>query len=100
MSEATKSVSVPTFSGKEEDYELFWPRFEAYADMKGFAEAIDWENPDPDLPSKHNVFDTDADVNRRQEAAIKRNKTDVPNPKPRITIGTSLLLSKSDRLIS
>ena len=75
MSEAAKSVNVPTFSGKEEDYELFWPRFEAYADMKGFAEAIDWENPDPDLPSKHNVFDADQDVKKRQEAAVKRNKT-------------------------
>ena len=31
----TKSVSVPTFSGKEEDYELFWPRFVAYADING-----------------------------------------------------------------
>ena len=40
MSES-KSVNVPSFSGKDEDYELFWPRFEAYANMKGFAEAID-----------------------------------------------------------
>ena len=71
----TKSVSVPTFSGKEEDYELFWPRFVAYADMKGFAEAIEWENPDPDLPNKHDVLDSDPDVKKKQEAAIKRNKT-------------------------
>ena len=75
MSDAAKSVSVPTFSGREEDYELFWPRFEAYADMKGFAEALDWENPDPDLPVKHDELDSDPDVRKLEEAAIKRNKT-------------------------
>ena len=74
MSEATKSVSVPTFSGREEDYELFWPRFVAYADMKGFAEAIEWERPDPDLPNKHDELDSDPTVREKQEAAIKRNK--------------------------
>ena len=75
MSEPSKSVSMPTFSRKEEDYELFWPRFKAYADMKGFAESVDWENPDPDLPTKHNEFSIDADVRKKQEAAVKRNKS-------------------------
>ena len=75
MGDATKSVSVPSFSGKEKDYELFWPRFEAYADLKGFAEALDWENPDPDLPAKHDALSADSDTRKKQEAALKRNKS-------------------------
>ena len=74
MSES-KSVNVPTFSGKEEDYELFWPRFEAYANMKGFAEALDYKNPDPDLPVKETDLSADADIKKKQQEAVKRNKT-------------------------
>ena len=45
----SKSVTVPTFSGKSEDFKLFWPRMEAYASMKRFSESIDPENNDPSL---------------------------------------------------
>ena len=61
-------------SGKTEDFELFWPKFEAYANLKGFAETLDYDNLDPFLPAVYNVFDTDADVKKKQEAAIMRNK--------------------------
>ena len=74
MSES-KSVNVPSFSGKDEDYELFWPRFEAYANMKGFAEAIDWENVDPNLPTSEKVLSVDDDTKKKEEEAIKKNKT-------------------------
>ena len=74
MSES-KSVNVPSFSGKDEDYELFWPRFEAYANMKGFAEAIDWENVDPNSPTSEKVLSADADTKKKEEEAIKKNKT-------------------------
>ena len=43
MSNSDKSVSVPTFSGKEEDFELFWPRFEAY---------LEYKTPDPSMAAK------------------------------------------------
>jgi len=74
MSDVNKSVNVSTFSGKEEDFELFWPRFEAYADMKGFAEALEWKAPDPDMPAKHDVL-TGNDDKKKQTEALKRNKT-------------------------
>ena len=74
MSES-KSVNVPTFSGKEEDYELFWPRFEAYANMKGFGEALDYKSPDPDLPKKEKELSADASIKKKQQEAVKRNKT-------------------------
>lgn len=41
MAEGLKSVSVPQRNGKTEDFELFWPKLEAYANTKGFAEALD-----------------------------------------------------------
>ena len=77
MSEVSKSVTVPTFSGKSEDFELFWPRLEAYANMKGFSESIDPENMDPELPAVHDVFSTDVDVAKVEKAAVQRNKTAV-----------------------
>ena len=73
MSES-KSVSVPSFSGKEEDFDLFWPRFEAYANMKGFAEALEWEVPDADLPAEEKTLNADPDIKAKQLAALKRNK--------------------------
>ena len=75
MSDVNKSVNVPTFSGKEEDFELFWPRFEAYADMKGFAQALEWKNPDPDMPVKHDDFTGGDEDKKKQKEAVKRNKT-------------------------
>ena len=75
MSETSKSVNVPTFSGKEEDFELFWPRFEAYANMKGFAEALDWTTVDPDLPANEKTLSNDNDTKKKQEDALKRNRT-------------------------
>ena len=75
MSEVNKSVNVPTFSGKEEDFELFWPRFEAYADMKGFVEALEWKTPDPSMPAKHDVLTGSDEEQKKQSEALKRNKT-------------------------
>ena len=67
MSETSKSVSVSTFSGKEEDFELFWSRFEAYANMKGFAEALDWTTVNPDLPVNKETLSTDDDTKKKQK---------------------------------
>ena len=75
MSESSgKSVTVPHFNGREEDYSVFWPRFEAYADMKGFMEAADYEKMDPDLPQDPKNLSSDADTKKKQEAAIKETR--------------------------
>ena len=73
MSESSKSVSVPSFNGKNEEYEMFWIRFQAYASLKGFEVSIDPEQMDVELPVKYNVFDTDADIMKIEKEAIKRN---------------------------
>ena len=57
MSESSKSVSVPSFNGKNEEYEMFWIRFQAYASLKGFEVSIDPEQMDVELPVKYNEFD-------------------------------------------
>jgi hypothetical protein len=37
---STKSVQLPTFSGEDKDYTVFWPRFKAYATMKKFRKSL------------------------------------------------------------
>ena len=32
-----KAISLPTFSGKKKDFNIWWKRFNAYATMKNFA---------------------------------------------------------------
>ena len=36
-----KSISLPTFSGKKKDFNIWWKRFNAYATMKNFSQALD-----------------------------------------------------------
>ena len=33
---AMKTVPLPYFSGDEKEFELYWPKFEAYPNLKGF----------------------------------------------------------------
>jgi hypothetical protein len=35
-----KSIILPTFSGKDEDFQLWWTKFRAFATAKGFVEAL------------------------------------------------------------
>ena len=70
----TKTIQVPTFSGAAEDFDLFWPRFEAYAEARGFYDAISIDPIDPDLPCDPKVINTDQALAKKEEAAIKRNK--------------------------
>ena len=61
-----KSVPLPYFNGEEGEFELFWPKFEAYANLKGFAEAI-LETRDPDLPGKQDVLDGATDDDKKAQ---------------------------------
>ena len=45
----TRSVQLPKFDGKNESFELFWPKFMAYANLKGFGNMITTVRH-PDLP--------------------------------------------------
>jgi len=74
MSEASKAVNVPSFSGKNEEYEMFWTRFQAYASLKGFEAYIDPNTVNSQLPVKYDVFDTDDAVKKIEEDAVNRNQ--------------------------
>ena len=68
-------LAPPTFDGSESNFETFWPRWESYAVMKGFEEAICIDPEDPDLPGNESNLSADADTKKKEEAALKRNKT-------------------------
>ena len=71
--EVYKAFLLPVFSGKEEEFELFWPRFQAYAALKGFREAIQYTK-DPDLPDVDGSY-TGTDAQKLiQKKADARNK--------------------------
>ena len=66
-----KAIVLPTFSGKVKDYAVYWPRFEAYATLKGFESVL--LKSTSKLPADPNVLDNDPDVKKEEELAIKLN---------------------------
>jgi hypothetical protein len=73
-STTSRTVSVPTFSGEAKDFDIFWPRFEAYAEQRGFYDAISVDPVDPELPEEHNKFSSDSEIEKKEKLAVKRNK--------------------------
>ena len=68
---STKSITLPTFSGDEKDFAIFWPRFKAYATLKKFASVLDAGTSK--LPSDPSVFSNDSAVKAEEEKAIEMN---------------------------
>ena len=70
-SESHKSVKVPTFSGKANDYQAWWMRFSAYAALMGFSAALT-------TTKMANLPDTEAeganDTNDQKKAREMHNK--------------------------
>jgi hypothetical protein len=42
--------SIPTFNGSSNKYTMWWTKFNAYANVNGFSDAIG-EKPNPDMPT-------------------------------------------------
>ena len=40
MSERDKSIMIPSFSGKDEDFQVWWTKFRAFGTAKGFIKAL------------------------------------------------------------
>ena len=53
-----KSISLPTFLGKKKDFTIWWKRFNAYATIKNFSQALD---KNFSLPSDPENLTGDAD---------------------------------------
>jgi hypothetical protein len=72
-----KSVRMPTFSGTEGEFQIFWVRYRVYAEVNDFAQALVF---DPDMPSDNTVLiDETTAEGKLQKAAVKRNKIAMAN---------------------
>ena len=71
--EASKKMQVPVFSGKPEDFQVWWMRFKAYATLIGFAVAIG-QTKETDLPDNEEETTTVTHTDENK-AAKKRNLT-------------------------
>jgi glucan biosynthesis protein len=94
-----KLVHMPTFSGTEGEFQIFWVRYRAYAELHyllhDFAQALVL---DPDMPSSNAVLiDTDTAEGKLQKAAVKRNKIALANFTMAFTSkGTMSLIYKAE----
>ena len=71
MSE-NKSITLPTFSGKDEAFQVWWTKFRALATAKGFAKTL--FGRDPDLPENDQVtLEPDKDQDKLKIEAKKMN---------------------------
>ena len=50
MFDKTKTFHIPTFNSKEEEFAVFWPRFQAYGTLKKFSKVLKEDNDLPDDP--------------------------------------------------
>jgi len=74
-----KSVKLPTFSGKQEDFQIWWTCFMAYAVVYKFKEALKQGGED-DLPTgKDDTIDETTDAGKKQALAKKRNVVAMAN---------------------
>ncbi len=72
-----KLVRMPTFSDTEGEFQIFWVRYRAYAEVHDFARAL---VHDTDMPADNSVLlDETTPVGKLQKAAVKRNKIAMAN---------------------
>jgi hypothetical protein len=72
-----KSVRMPTLDGTEGEFQIFWVRYRAYAEVHDFARAL---VHDTDMPADNSVLlDETTPVGKLQKAAVKRNKIAMAN---------------------
>ena len=77
-SSSSKMYHPPTFHGEmKQSFKTYWPtrRWEAFAELKDFGEAIQYKPEDTDMPTRCDAFSTtDTALKARQLAAtMKRN---------------------------
>lgn len=71
MSEGNKSVILPMFSGKDDEFQTWWTKFMAFATAKGVAQALKKE---ADLPASQNeALNETEDADKPKIKARNRN---------------------------
>ena len=72
MSDKDKSVSCPSFSGKDEAFQVWWTKFRAFATTKGVVAAL--LGKEADLPSTESeVLNESSDADKPKIKARNRN---------------------------
>jgi hypothetical protein len=91
-----RSVRIPTFDGSEDQFQIWWIRFKAYARVMQFSEAIE-TGGEADLPiSDAASIDMKTEEGKRQAKAKKRNNVAIANFTMAFTTESSIqLLFKS-----
>ena len=70
-----KAAKLPEFDGTKESFPSWWKRFEAYATLHQYDEAIQKDRLDPDLPASDRVvINETSERGKKQVAAKTRNK--------------------------
>jgi hypothetical protein len=74
MSSNAKSLRLAMFDGTREKFPVWWTRFEAYAVVQKFDQAIQLSGPDVDMPARYDeAIDISTDDGKLKAAAKKRN---------------------------
>ena len=60
--DATKSIKIPQFSGKQEEFQIWWMRFKAFAMLMKFAQALG-EQKETNLPDDEEEATADTNDN-------------------------------------
>ena len=68
------------------DYSIFWPRFQAYAEIKGFGDAL--ARTTSALPNNPKILSTVDEDKKKEEKAMKMNKLAVASFTMAFTTGS------------
>lgn len=82
----SKFVILPTFSGADKDYSIFWARLQAYAEIKGFGDALACTASA--LPNDPKILSTVDEDKKKEEKVMKMNKLAVASFTMAFTTGS------------
>ena len=72
--EHSSGMKPPSFDGKKENFQMFWIRFEAFANVKNFEKALVNDIDMPSSAADAHLLDENDTNNKKAFAAVKRNK--------------------------
>ena len=90
--DASTRINIPTFDGERENFQIWWMRFQAYALVKGFGQAVSG-TADGDLPARaDDVLDLTTTNGKKAQKALTRNNVAIASLTMAFT--TSSLMNK------
>ena len=94
--DVSTSIRLPTFNGKEENFAMWWIKFQAFATVKNFREALSDDNDMPLSQAVANGLDTKDSKNKPALKAVTRNN--VAMAQLTMAFETQALLSLTDTI--